>query len=68
MPFASGGVSWMKGDLQELVRTHLAIVTMLEGSNVLSYATRAQLETLRNDLEREIHAQFFQADEDGAAA
>jgi hypothetical protein len=53
----------MKGDLQELVRTHLAIVTMLEASMVLSYATRAQLQTLRDDLKREIHAQFFQKDE-----
>jgi hypothetical protein len=58
----------MKNDLQELVRTHLAIVTMLESSKILSHATRAQLETLRDDLEREIHTHFFQKDEDVAAA
>jgi hypothetical protein len=40
--------------LQDLVRVHLAIVAMLEGSTVLSQKTREQLETFRNEIEGEI--------------
>jgi hypothetical protein len=39
--------------LQDLVRVHLAIVAMLEG-NILSSATRDQLQKFRDDIEKEI--------------